>query len=34
MTVEADDLRRLLGVRAIRYTESPARLATVEHPLT
>ena len=34
MTVEADELRRLLGVREIRYTESPTRLATVEHPLT
>jgi hypothetical protein len=33
MTVEADALRRLLGVREIRYTESAARLATVEHPL-
>jgi hypothetical protein len=33
MTVEADQLRRLLGVREVRYTESSARLATVEHPL-
>jgi 3',5'-cyclic-AMP phosphodiesterase len=33
MTVEADQLRWLLGVREVRYTESAARLATVEHPL-
>jgi hypothetical protein len=33
MTVEADQLRRLLGVREVRYTESSARLATVERPL-
>jgi len=33
MSVEAGALRRLLGVREVRYTESSARLATVEHPL-
>ena len=33
MTVEAEELRRLLGVREVRYTESPTQLATVEHPL-
>jgi 3',5'-cyclic-AMP phosphodiesterase len=33
MTVEAGELRRLLGVREVVYMESSARLAAVEHPL-
>ena len=33
MKVEAGQLRRLLGVREVRYAEGTAPLAVVERPL-